>query len=429
MPTNICVKSFGCSANFAEGEMMKGLLEKADFKMIDDPKKAFLIIMNICTVKGDDQALKEIRDVMAENPHKKIIIAGCIPSHLPKAIKEIVPDATLVNTHNIQDIVSAVEETIHDNPISLLARSKVAKINFPRVRKNPVVGIVPIASGCIGKCAYCSVKFIKGELFSYPPEMIVDEVRKCVLDRCKEIWITAQDTGCYGADIGTNLAELLTKIVEISGDFKIRVGMANPKSVLENIDALIKVFKHPKMFKFLHIPVQSGNDKVLNAMNRPYTVDDFKKIVKKFREEIPEITISTDMICGFPGETEEQFRDSLLLIESIKPDVLNISRFISRPGTKAAEMKEQIPGGETKERSTKMTSTFDWIAFEGNKKWRNWQGDIIIDEVGKDNTFVGRNPAYKPVIVSGNYVLGQAIKVKVTNITKYDLRAEEVINR
>jgi tRNA A37 methylthiotransferase MiaB len=109
--------------------------------------------------------------------------------------------------------------------------------------------------------------------------------------------------------------------------------------------------------------------------------------------------------------------------------VLNISRFISRPGTKAAEMKEQVSGGETKERSTKMTSTFDWVAFESNKKWRNWQGEIIIDEVGKDNTFVGRNPAYKPVIVSGNYVLGQTIKVKVTNITKYDLRAEEVIGK
>lgn len=426
MTTNICIKTYGCSANFAEAEMMKGLLSEADFKIVDSVEAAFIVILNICTVKGDDSALKEIRKIKEEHPYKKIIISGCIPQHLIEQLRALVPEASLVNTHNIRKIVSVVEETLHDNPISILASNKKPKINLPRIRKNNVVGIVPIATGCIGRCAYCSVKLIKGDLISYPEENILEEVRQCVRDRCKELWITAQDTGCYGIDRGTNIAELLKKILEIPGEFKIRLGMANPKSVLQNLEELIKIFKHEKMFKFLHIPVQSGNNKVLKSMNRPYEIEDYKHIIKRFREEIPEICIATDMIVGFPGETEEQFRDSLLLLDQTKPDVLNISRFIARPGTRAEKRENQIPGGEIKERSRKMTSHFEWIAFSNNKKWKNWEGEILIDEHGKDRTFVGRNYAYKPIIVAGDFVLGQTRKVRVTDTTKFDLRAEEI---
>ncbi|MBW2973567.1 tRNA (N(6)-L-threonylcarbamoyladenosine(37)-C(2))-methylthiotransferase [Candidatus Woesearchaeota archaeon] len=426
MSTNICIKTFGCSANFAEAEMMKGLLAEADFKIVGSVEDAFIVILNICTVKGDDNALKEIRKVHEEHPYKKIIVAGCIPKHLHPQIREILPDVSLVSTHNVNKVVSVVEETLHDNPVAILAKNKTLKINLPRIRKNPVIGIIPIASGCRGRCAYCSVKLIKGDLISYPVESIINEVRQCVKDRCKEIWITAQDTGCYGVDIGTNIAELLKKIVEIPGEFKIRLGMANPKYVLLNLEELIKVFKHPKMFKFLHIPVQSGNDKVLKSMKRPYQIEDYKHIIKRFREEIPDITISTDIICGFPGETYEQFKDSLLLIDQTKPDVLNISRFVARPGTRAEKREKQLPGGEIKDRSRKLSSQFEWTAFSNNRKWKNWEGEIIIDEHGKNGTFIGRNHAYKPVIVSGNFVLGQKVKVRIIDVTKFDLRAQPI---
>lgn len=426
MATNICIKTYGCSANFAESEMMAGELKEADFNIVDKIEDAFVVILNICTVKGDDSALKEIKKTKEEHPYKKIIIAGCIPKHLIEQIKELAPEASLVNTHNISKIVSVVEETIHENPVSVLASNKKPKINLLRLRKNPVIGIVPIATGCIGRCAYCSVKQIKGDLISYPPEMIIEETRRCIKDRCKEIWITAQDTGCYGIDIGTNISELLNQIVEIPGDFKIRLGMANPKSVLQNLEELIKVFRHEKMFKFLHIPVQSGNNAVLKSMNRPYEAEDFKQIIKRFREEIPDITIATDIIVGFPGETEEQFRDSLLLIDQVKPDVLNISRFAARPGTPAEKREGQIPGGEIKERSRKTSSQFEWTAFSQNRKWKHWEGEILIDEHGKDSTLIGRNHAYKPIIVSGDFVLGQTIKVRITDTTKYDLRAVRI---
>jgi tRNA A37 methylthiotransferase MiaB len=181
------------------------------------------------------------------------------------------------------------------------------------------------------------------------------------------------------------------------------------------------------MFKFLHIPVQAGSDDVLKAMKREYSVESFENIITKFRQAIPEITISTDIICGYPGETDEDFKKTYELIERIKPDVLNISRFWPMPGTIAGK-KKQLPSEVLKERSIMLKSLHDKIAFESNKKWIGWEGKIIIDELGKSDTFVGRNYTYRPVIVKGNFKLGDTIFVKIKNITRHDLRAE-IINK
>jgi MiaB/RimO family radical SAM methylthiotransferase len=200
--------------------------------------------------------------------------------------------------------------------------------------------------------------------------------------------------------------------------------MLNPNHVYKFLDKLIEIYKSDKIFKFLHIPVQSGNNEILKSMKRRYTAEQFKEIIEKFKKAIPEITIATDIICGFPGETEQQFYDSLELIKQIKPDVLNISRFWPRPKTQAALMDNQVHGNETKRRSTLMTDIFQNISRMQNEKWLNWQGEILIDEKGKDNTFIGRNFAYKPVIVQGNHKLGDRINVKIQKITSHDLRAK-----
>ncbi len=427
MSINILVKSYGCSANMSDGEIIKGMLKNADFNIMDEnAEEIAMIILNICTVKGDDSALTEIKRTLEKWPRAWIVIAGCIPKWLIPKIKEIKEDTTLVNTHNLREIVSAVEETIHDNPQKLTEPKRKPKILLQKVRDNPIIGIVPISNGCLGKCAYCSVKLIKGKLYSYPIDLIIKEVENCVKNGCKQIWITAQDTACYGKDIKSNIAELLEKVLAVEGNFYVRLGMGNPPHIKENLEKLIEIFKHPKMFKFLHIPVQSGNNKILKAMKRKYTAQEFKGIIKRFREEMPEITISTDMIIGFPGETDEQFYESIKLIKEIKPDVLNISKFVSRPETAAANMQDKIDGREIKERSKKMTDTFDFIAFEQNRKWKNWAGEIIIDEKGKHGTMKARNYAYKPIIIKENYKIGDKITVKITNITKHDLRGERI---
>jgi len=429
MSLNILVKSFGCSANISDGEAIKGLLKQAEFNIVPkDAEEIAMVILNICTVKGDDKALTEIKRTLEKWPRCFLVIAGCIPKYLIPRIRELKQDTTFVNTHNLREIVSAVEETIHDNPQKLMDQKRKPKILLAKQRENPIIGIIPISSGCLGKCAYCSVKLIKGKLYSYPEDLIIKEAENCIKQGCKELWITAQDTACYGHDTGTNIAELLEKILALEGDFYVRLGMGNPKYIQEHLGQLIEVYKHPKMFKFLHIPVQSGSNPVLRAMKRAYTAEEFKEIIKAFRKQIPEITIATDIITGFPGETEKQFYDTISMIQEIKPDVLNISKFTARPNTAAANKKDQIPGEIIKERSKKITNAFEFISFEQNRKWKNWTGEVIIDEKGKPGTMKGRNHAYKPIVIPEDCRIGEKIKARITKPTMHDLRAERIIS-
>jgi MiaB-like tRNA modifying enzyme len=420
--TKVYIKTFGCALNQSDSELMAGLLKQARFEIVDNPEDAFVIIINTCTVKGPSESkfFTYLEKLKKEYKYKKIIITGCIPQTEPKKLQGY----PLLGTSQLTNIVQLVEETMHENPVEMLSKEKLPRLNLPKIRKNPVIEIIPICEGCLGEpCAYCKVKAARGELRSYPKEEIIQQARDAIQHRIPELWLTAQDTGCYGKDINSSLPELLGELIKIPGNFKIRLGMLNPNHLLEFLDKLIEIYKSEKMFKFLHIPVQSGNDHILKSMKRKYTAEQFKEITNRFRREIPEITIATDIICGFPGETEEQFNDSVKLIRYLMPDVLNVSKFWPRPKTKAAKMKHQVPGEERKKRSTLIAYIAENVGKLRNERWLDWEGEILIDEIGKDNTFVGRNFAYKPVIVAGNYQLGDKIKVKIKKITPYDLRA------
>jgi MiaB-like tRNA modifying enzyme len=422
----IFFQTHGCSTNFSESEIMAGLLDKAGFKIVNDIDDAEIIILNVCTVKGENTALKETKKVLDKYPDKKFILAGCLTGELIKELRELTGDASLINTHHITKIVEVVEEVINDNVIEAVSYVKEKKINLPRIRKNPFVGIVPILAGCNNECAYCSVRLVKGKLESYPKEEVLNEVKQALKDGCKEIWVTSQDNAAYGTEKiwRSSLPELLKEIIAIEKDFKMRIGMMNPKNVKPITDDLIELYKNDKVFKFLHLPIQSGDNNILEKMNRNYTVDEFREIVNKFRIAIPNLTLSTDVIVGFPGETVEQFNNSLDLIKDIRPDVLNISRYIPRPGTVSFKMEDKVPEGAIKDRSRIMTDIFNNISRMNNEKWLGWSGDILIDEKGKDDSWIGRNFAYKQVIVKGDYKLGQIVKVKVENTTVFDLRAE-----
>jgi len=422
----IYIQTFGCALNKADSERMAYLLKEAGFKLVDALEKADLVIVNTCTVKNlaEKKAIKYVKRL--EGMGKKIIVAGCIP----KANPSLFLGHSQIGPNQIHQIVSAVEETLEGNIVEYLADEHINKIKIPSLRSNPVIGIIPIASGCVGNCSYCHVKLARGKLYSYPIEDIIAAIKHELHTGAKEIWLTSQDTGCYGLDKNSTLPELLKEVISIDKEFFIRLGMANPNHVLKYLDELIDVFKNPKMFKFLHVPVQSGCNRILNLMNRKYTVEDFKKIIFAFRKEIPSITIATDIICGFPSETEEEFNQTIELIKEIKPDVLNISRFWPRPETEAAEMPNQIHGSETKRRSTFLTALHTNIARMQNERWIGWQGKVLIDEIGKNNAVIGRNFAYKPVVIKNHAesnpvnILGRFVEVKIVNITPYDLRGK-----
>jgi len=241
-------------------------------------------------------------------------------------------------------------------------------------------------------------------------------MRQDLIAGAKEFWITSQDVACYGRDIGGNLADLLENIVNIEGDFRVRVGMMTPNMFADIAGNLVSVFKNGKIFKFVHLPVQSGDDSVLKRMNRYYTVQRFKDIVNMFRAAFPEITLVTDVICGFPGETQEAFENTLKLISEVKPDIVNVSKFFPRPKTAASFMQSEfVELPEIKHRSAAAAEFVNRIALERNQRWVGWIGEVLIDEKGKvPGTWIGRNFAYKPVTVkSSQNLLGERLQVKV----------------
>jgi len=399
------IETYGCSYNKADSEAMAGLL-KIRHEQVFSPEEAEVIIINTCIVKKPtyNKMLRRMKELSAHR--KKLVIAGCLPEVYLKKVEEIVADAFVVGPKHIDKIVEIIEEggKFH-------GEGEEKSVCMPRLRENEYVGIIPIASGCLGNCSYCIVKHARGHLQSFPAEDIVKEAEAAISEGCKELWVTAQDTSAYGLDAETNLAELLERVCSIKGDFWIRVGMMNPGHALKILDQLVKAFKNEKVFKFLHLPVQSGNDEVLEKMHRKYTAEDFKRIVKTFRKEIPKLTLSTDVIVGFPGETDEQFEDTYNLIKNVKPDVLNISRFGAHKGTTAAEM-EQHPEIVKKQRSRRMTSLAKRVGKHRNEKWVGWMGKVLMDEHGQ-----GRNFAYKPIVLKEGNILGEFVKVEVENAT------------
>ena len=333
---------YGCPSNIADYEIAMGLLKEAGFEIVDNMNKSDLNIIFTCIVKTPTEQRMVRRIQELTKTHKPLIVAGCMPKTSQRIIEKINPNASLVGPDSIEHIADVARVTLEGKKVVFVRDERKSKTGLPRIRKRKTVGIVPISIGCLSSCSYCAVKFARGELKSYPIEKIIKEVERLVKDGCREIWLTSQDSGCYGLDIGTNLAKLLRAICAVDGNFKIRVGMMNPMYVKDEklLAELIDAYKDEKIIKFLHLPVQSGSDKILRMMKRGYTVVDFVKIVERFRKEIPNLFLSTDIIVGFPDEAEEDFKKTVELLKKIRPNKVNVSKFGARPGTKAAKMKQ-----------------------------------------------------------------------------------------
>jgi len=350
-----CIETYGCAANQADSEFIAGILKNAGFDAADSEKDADVVILNTCVVKTptENRIVRRMQQVAASG--RPLVIAGCMSKTSQCRIEAIAPRASIVGPDSLSHVAEAAEAALAGRKAVFVDDERATKPGLPRVRRKAELGIIPIAIGCLGACSYCATRFARGRLKSYPIDCIVAETKALVADGCREIWLTSEDNSCYGLDIGTNLAEIIKAVSAVPGDFKIRVGMMNPTYIRDEklLAALIGAYKNPKVSKFLHLPVQSGSDKILKAMKRGYTVSDFEKIIVAFRAEIPSIYISTDVIVGFPGETEEDFQKTIALIEKIKPGKVNISKFGARPNTEAAGM-EQLDAKTIGERSRKL---------------------------------------------------------------------------
>ena len=410
----IFVEAYGCSASFADSEMISGLIVNGGHTLAMSPSESDLNLIVTCSVK-DTTASKMMYRIKSLKT-SPLIVAGCLAKAEQNNVEKFTENASLLGPNSLGKTLDVINSTLMGKKQIALEDSDLSKVGLPKVRLNSAVGIVEIASGCMSECTFCQTKLAKGDLSSYRLGDIVRQVQTEIKEGCKEVWLTSTDNGCYGFDIGTDLPTLVNAVSEIPKDFMIRVGMMNPMYMSRIKQNLIESYDNEKVFKFLHIPVQSGSDKVLNDMKRGHTSETFREIVKKTKERFENFTISTDIIVGFPSETEEDFQKTIALLDETKPDVVNLSKYSARPGTDAAELK-QIDAAEIKRRSKVIFTQINKISLKSNEKWIGWKGKVLFDE-NTEEGIKGRNYAYKPISIDEKVNIGQSHIVEITKATR-----------
>ncbi|MFX0098010.1 MAG: tRNA (N(6)-L-threonylcarbamoyladenosine(37)-C(2))-methylthiotransferase [Candidatus Hodarchaeota archaeon] len=420
------LETFGCTLNQSDSEIIKQILEDNQLIEVDNIDEARLVIINTCAVKAatEQKIFHKIKQLKSHDD-KVAIIAGCLPLTFKgneDKIKEILPNFGAIvgprNYHLLEDILQKLKSGVR-NIIEVSETSLEKKIHLSPKNTFNHLGILPISEGCMGACNFCCTRFARGHLKSYPPDILKKKFLKMIQQGIKEVWITAEDCSAYhDKKTGNLLPSLLEELLSVDSSYFLRVGMMNPRTLSPILDDLINVYKSPHVFKFIHVPVQAGSNDVLTSMNRKYTIDDFHNIIDGFRCAFPEITLSTDIICGFPGETDEDFEKTLDLVKDLKPDIINISMYGHRPGTVASRMKP-LPSHVIKQRSKELTRLHQDLTNETNNRWVGWEGIAVIDEFNAEKVnYVARNSNYKPVILEKGS-LGRFIKLKITSAEKY----------
>lgn len=424
---NIYVKTWGCTHNSSDSEYMSGLLASYGYKLTSDKLEADLWLLNSCTVKSpaEDHFRNEIE--AAHKAGKAVVVTGCVPQGAPKT--GFLQGLSIIGVQQIDRVVEVVEQTLNGNTVRLLGMKKTggkklggAPLSLPKVRRNPLIEIIPINTGCLNQCTYCKTKHARGELGSYPPEEIISRAVEAFSEGVVELWLTSEDTGAYGRDIGTSLPELLKGLVEVIPEgAMLRVGMTNPPYILDHLQEMAKILSHPRVYSFLHVPVQSGSDCVLGEMKREYTRSDFEKVVDYLDENVEGgITIATDIICGFPTETEKDFEETMSLVSKYKFPSLFINQFYPRPGTPAAALP-RIPPKQVKERTKRLTEYF--LSYERYSHLVGSKQTVLVTEKAHDGIhYVGHTKRYEQVLVPGEpKLMGKIVTVQITSTSKYSM--------
>lgn len=423
----IYFETYGCTANYNSTEIMKGLVKQAGLNITNNLDYADLIVINSCIVKEptEEKIRRRISDLIKKYSEKKIILAGCMTFFKEKLNKENL--FVLSNIKDINRIIYDIKNNEYDID-EYSNKKKESKTNLPKISKERYIGINQISEGCLGNCSFCITKKAKGKLYSFPKEDIINSVKNDLNSGVKEIQLTSQDCASYGNDNNKNsLPVLLKEILEIKNKFYLRIGMMNPNNITKILDELIEIYKNKKIYKFLHLPIQSGSNKILKKMNRNYKIEDVFYIIDKFREVFPDIHISTDVIVGFPSETKEDFNKTFKAIKKINPETINISKFWPRQGTKAEKFENNVDSETKKQRVIELSKLHKQLCVKNQKRFLNKDFKVLVNQKGFENTFLARNENYKLfAVISNKKILGRFLKVRVKKITPHYLISEIV---
>uniref|UniRef100_A0A8C1PKJ9 tRNA-t(6)A37 methylthiotransferase n=1 Tax=Cyprinus carpio TaxID=7962 RepID=A0A8C1PKJ9_CYPCA len=396
-----------------------------------NPSDADLWLLNSCTVKNpaEDHFRNSIKKAQEQN--KKVVVAGCVPQAQPRT--DYLKELSIIGVQQIDRVVEVVDEAIKGHSVRLLGQKKEkgkrlggARLDLPKIRKNPLIEIISINTGCLNACTYCKTKHARGDLASYSIEELVERARQSFQEGVCEIWLTSEDTGAYGRDIGTDLPSLLWELVkEIPEGAMLRLGMTNPPYILEHLEEMGRILQHPRVYSFLHVPVQSASDSVLMDMKREYCCADFRRVVDFLKERVPGITIATDIICGFPGETDEDFEQTMELVRQYRFPSLFINQFYLRPGTPAAKM-EQVPAHVKKQRTKELSALFHTYKPYDHKIGER-QRVLVTEESFDSQHYVAHNKFYEQVLVPKKPEFkGKMIEVDIYEAGKHYMKGQPV---
>lgn len=419
---------FGCTANLKEGEILKQKVKKVvnnlkQKNLINEKQLNNLVFIMSCAVKGptENRILSLIKNLKKEG--KTIIVSGCLALAYPKRLekeKVLIIGENFLNEKDLEQVIlnKIKQKILKNNQLN----EKIKKERL--VLTGDFVEKIEINRGCLGNCSFCATKLAIPSFFSYKIKDIINLINESYKKGVKEILLTSQDCGAFGLDNGENLLQLIEKINNWyfslrnkRKDFFIRIGMANPNFLGNIIDELLKEMSSPIFYKFLHIPVQSGNNELLEKMNRGYLIEEWLKIAKKIKKK--KFSLATDIIVGYPGETEEQFKDSLKLFDLVEIDIVNISKFWPRPKTKAylEWKKNKIDEKIIKDRVKLLNSKFEEKLKKINEKYlkENKETFVLLNEIDKQkNDLKGKTIHYKQVVLKENNLkLGELKKVKL----------------
>lgn len=432
------IETFGCQMNKSDSEKMLGLLAQKGYEWTESPEAADLILINSCSIRENAVNrlighLGRFKALKRENPELIIGVGGCVPQHEKEALLKRVPHLDLVfgtqTYHRLPELIDEFQQT--QRPIvSIVRQVDEYPEEIPVVREGRHHAWITVQHGCSAFCTFCIVPYTRGQQQSRQPEAIAEEIRQVAAEGYTEITLLGQNINTYGWDLepATSLGKLLYEIHDIPGIQRIRFLTSHPINMRDDlIEAMAEL---PKVCEFLHLPLQAGNNEVLKRMRRNHTVEFYAELVEKIRDRVPNLVLTSDFIVGFPGETEEQFLDTVESVRRFAFDSANTAAYSPRPKTPAARFQKQLTEAEKSQRLNHLNQVVREVALQQNRRHLGSIQEVMVEAYDSERkNLKGRTRGNKIVHFEGNErLLGQLVSVKIFDVTPNTLRGRMVVS-
>mmetsp|Transcript_11562 Transcript_11562/g.25427 ORF Transcript_11562/g.25427 Transcript_11562/m.25427 type:complete len:568 (+) Transcript_11562:43-1746(+) len=414
----VFVRTYGCPHNASDGEYMMGQLRDYGYTLVDSIEDCDVCVINSCTVKHPSETRAMNMVTNSKQSGKAIVLAGCVPAS-DRKLAESLEGVSVLDVTQLDRIVDVVEESLKGHTVKLLQKRKdLPSLALPKVRKDQFAEIITINAGCLGSCTFCKTKHARGKVVSYSIDEIVARAKQAAAEGVCQIELASEDMGAYGVDIGTDIVQLLKRLSdELPPGVMLRTGMTNPPYIMQHIDGIIEVLKRPNVHAFMHIPVQTGSDAVLLSMRREYTIAEFCHLADRLKEAIPDMFLLSDIICGFPSESEEDWQATMELCKKYRFQGLHVSQFYARPGTPAAKLKP-LKSKVIKDRwreLTDLTNSYNRNEALEGKTERVW----FTGTENERGQSIGRTKNFAKVLVArDDKLLGKSAMVQLGKSSK-----------